>query len=301
MRGRVIVVAVTLLVTGVDAQQGRSVFRSEADLTHFAVTVTDRRGNVVPSLSVEDFEIVEDGEPQTIKYFARLTEASGPDFRAGLMLDTSESMIKDLEMSRTAAIRFLNRLPDAKDLTLVDFDTDIRVGRFSQENFPRLVERIRSTKGEGWTALYDAFVVYVDGAVSEDGHHVLVAFTDGGDSRSASKFGDVITAVRASANVMIYIVGFLENQSSQTRGEQRVRLERIADESGGRAIFPYSMKQIDEAYDRIVAEIHGQYSLGYVSSNPRRDGRWRSVKIRLRKDSRDLRVRTRSGYFAPPP
>ena len=102
-RGRLIVVAVALLVTTVDAQQGRSIFRSEADLTHFAVTVTDRRGNVVPTLSVDDFEIVEDGEPQAITYFARRTDGSGPELHVGLMLDTSESMVKDLEMSRTAA------------------------------------------------------------------------------------------------------------------------------------------------------------------------------------------------------
>jgi VWFA-related protein len=106
--------------------------------------------------------------------------------------------------------------------------------------------------------------------------------------------------VRASAHATIYVVGLLENQPSETRAEQRVRLMRIAEESGGQAVFPYSLKQIDEAYDRIVSELRGQYSLGYVSTNTNRDGRWRSVKIRVRRgDQKDLKIRTRGGYFAP--
>ncbi len=202
-------------------------------------------------------------------------------------------------MSRTAAIKFLNRLPDAKDLTLVNFDTEVRVGRFSQDDFPLLVERIRSRKGEGWTALYDAFALYLAGAADNQGRTVLVAFTDGGDSRSKLDFGDVIEYVRAS-NATIYAVGFLEHQSASLKHEQQIRLSRIAEESGGLAIFPYSMKQIESAYDKILAEIRAQYSLGYISTNAARDGRWRKVKIRvLRPDLKDVRVRTRSGYFAP--
>ena len=95
-------------------------------------------------------------------------------------------------------------------------------------------------------------------------------------------------------------MGFLQNQSPSTRGEQQIRLSRIAEESGGLAVFPYSMKQIDAAYDKILSEIRGQYSLGYVSTNTSRDGRWRRVRIRvLRPDLKDVRVRARAGYFAP--
>jgi len=299
---RGVVVAVGLMASLVvsHAQQPQTVFRAEADLTHFGVSVTDRRGSIVTGLTAEDFEVIEDGRPQTIRFFAQGTDETAPELHAGLMLDTSESMIEDLDLSRTAAIKFLNRLPEARDLTLVDFDSQVRVGRFAQDDFPRLVERIRSRKGEGMTALYDAFILYLDGAAGNQGRSVLVALTDGGDSRSTTDFGDVLEMVRASSNVTIYVVGLLEHQSSQSRGEQRVRLTRIADESGGQAIFPYSMKEVDAAYDRIVSELRGQYSLGYVSTNTRNDGRWRSVKIRVRRpDLKDVRIRTRGGYFAP--
>jgi Ca-activated chloride channel family protein len=282
------------------AAAAQQIFRSEADLTHFGVTVVDRRGESVPHLTADDFEILEDGKPQVIRYFARGVDGSAPDLHAGIMLDTSESMAADRDLSHSAAIKFLNRLPEAKDLTLLDFDTEIRLGRFSQDDFPRLVERIRSRKAEGYTALYDAFFVYLDRSVAVDGRSVLVALTDGGDSRSTTSFAAIVDTVRASTNVTIYVIGFVENQSPSMRLEQQVRLSRIAEESGGIAIFPYSMKQIESAYDRIATELRSQYSLGYVSTNTRRDGRWRKVKIRIRRpELKDLRVRTREGYFGP--
>jgi Ca-activated chloride channel homolog len=298
---RAVLVSLGLIASLVAAHAQRpQVFRAETDLTHFGVTVTDRRGAIVSGLTAGDFEVVEDGRAQTIRFFAQGTDETAPELHAGLMLDTSESMIEDLDLSRTAAIKFLNRLPEARDLTLVDFDSQVRVGRFSQDDFPRLVERIRSRKGEGMTALYDAFVLYLDGATGNPGRSVLVAFTDGGDSRSTTDFGDVVDMVRASSNVTIYVVGLLEHQSPQTRSEQRLRLTRIADESGGQAIFPISMKEVDAAYDRIVNELRAQYSLGYLSTNTRSDGRWRSVKIKVtRPDLKDARIRTRGGYFAP--
>ncbi|HEX5110625.1 MAG TPA: VWA domain-containing protein [Vicinamibacterales bacterium] len=298
---RAVLVTLGLIASLVATHAQRpQVFRAETDLTHFGVTVTDRRGSVVSGLTADDFEVVEDGSQQTIRFFAQGTDQKAPELHAGLMLDTSESMIDDLDLSRTAAIKFLNRLPEARDLTLVDFDSQVRVGRFSQDDFPRLVERIRSRKGEGMTALYDAFILYLDGATENPGRSVLVAFTDGGDSRSRTDFGDVVDMVRASSNVTIYVVGLLEHQSPQARNEQRLRLTRIADESGGQAIFPNSMKEVEAAYDRIVNELRAQYSLGYVSTNTRNDGRWRNVKIKVtRDDLKDVRVRTRGGYFAP--
>ena len=170
------------------AQQPRSVFRAATDLVWFGVTVTDKRGNVVNGLTKEDFEVVEEDQKQVVSQFASGAEVADLDLHAGLMFDTSESMTGDIDVSRTAAIKFLNRLPDAKDLTLVDFDTEVRIGRFSQDDFPRLVERIRTRKSEGWTALYDAFGIYLAGAAENAGRTVLVAFTDGGDSRSKHRF-----------------------------------------------------------------------------------------------------------------
>jgi Ca-activated chloride channel family protein len=276
------------------------VFRAETDLVSFGVTVTDRRGGFITDLTADDFEILEEGRSQTLKYFARgdSTDAA-PVMHVGLLFDTSGSMLQDIQMARTAAIRFLNTLREAKDITLVDFDTEVRVARYGQQDFPRLVERIRSRKPDGLTAMYDALGLYLDGADRDDGRTVLVVFTDGGDTRSTLRFSDALTLIRAS-DVTIYAVGFLEHQRGGDRNQQRLQLSQMAAESGGEAFFPFSMKQIDEAYDKILTQIRAQYSLGYLSSNQAQDGSWRKVEIKVRRpDLKDLRVQTRKGYFAP--
>ena len=131
----------------------------------------------------------------------------------GLMLDTSGSMEADLKLARSAAIKFLNLLPEAEDITLVDFDTEVRVTRYPQRDFARLVERIRQRKPDGWTALYDALGDYLDGAGQQDGRKVLVMYTDGGDTRSALSFSETLTLLKAS-QVTVYAVGLVENTGS---------------------------------------------------------------------------------------
>jgi Ca-activated chloride channel homolog len=294
-------VIATILATSLahlGAQQ--ATFRAGTELVSVTATVTDRRGQYLTDLMREDFEILEDGKPQTLQQFARGEDLeTGPELHIGLLFDTSGSMGADIALSRSAAVRFLNTLPEAKDITLVDFDTEVRVAKYGQQDFPRLVERIRSRKPSGFTAMYDALGVYLDGASSMQGRKILVIFTDGGDTNSAIRFGDVITLVRAS-DVTVYSVGFLANQPGSVRTEQRMRLTQIAGESGGEAFFPSEMKQIEQAYDRILAQIRAQYTIGYISTNTATDGSWRKVEIKLRRpNARDLRVQTRRGYFAP--
>ena len=153
--------------------------------------------------------------------------------------------------------------------------------KFSQQDFPRLVERIRSRKPEGFTAMYDALGVYLDGAADLMGRKILVVFTDGGDTRSAIRFGDVMTLVRAS-DVTVYAVGFLEQPAEQrSRSDQRLRLTQMATESGGEAFFPSTMKEIEEAYDKIVSQIrvavHARVHLDEHRHRWHAGGRWRSA------------------------
>ena len=292
------VVAVLSLISITSAQQ--PTFRAGTELVTFGVTVTDRQGALVTDLTADDFEIVEDGAPQALKYFVRGdATAAAPAMHVGLLFDSSGSMAGDIQLARSAAIRFLNTLREAEDITLVDFDTEVRVSKYGQQDFPRLVERIRSRTPEGFTAMYDALGLYLEGADRDDGRKVLVLFTDGGDTRSTLSFSDAMTLVRAS-DATIYAIGFLENQRPGTRSQQRLRLTQIATESGGEAFFPLSMKQIDTAYDRIVSQVRAQYTIGYVSSATEHDGRWRKVEIALRRpDLKDVRIQARKGYFAP--
>jgi Ca-activated chloride channel family protein len=278
----------------------RPTFRAGTDVVSLGVTISDRRANFITDLTQDEIEILEDGKTQTIEYFAKgdATDAA-PELHIGLLFDTSGSMGADIALSRSAAVRFLNTLPDAEDITLVDFDTEVRVAKYGQQDFPRLVERIRARKPGGFTAMYDALGVYLDGASNVRGRKILVIFTDGGDTTSAIRYGDVMTLIRAS-DVTVYSIGFLANQPSAVRGEQRLRLTQLAGESGGEAFFPSEMKQIEQAYEKILAQIRAQYSVGYVSTNPTTDGSWRKVEIKVRRpNAKGLRVQSRKGYFAP--
>ncbi len=276
------------------------VFRATTDLVTIGVTVSGRNGQAVPGLSRDDFEVREDGVVQPLSYLATGdSQESAPPLHLGLMFDTSGSMSDDIQLARSAAIKFLNTLTQAVDITLVDFDTEVRAGRFTQADFPRLVERIRNRKPQGFTAMYDALGVYLDASAADDGRTILVIFTDGGDTRSSIPFGEALTLLRAS-DVTVYSIGFLARQSFGSRGDGRARLTQLADESGGEAFFPTSMAQIEEAFARIASQVRSQYTLGYTSTNTARDGRWRKLEVRVRRpDVRSPTIRARRGYFAP--
>jgi Ca-activated chloride channel family protein len=217
----------------------------------------------------------------------------------GLLLDVSESMGEDIRFTRTAAIKFLNTLVDAVDITVVDFDTEVRAARYGQNEFARLIERIRLQKTNGMTALYDAIGVYLDGASGQDGRKIMLLYTDGGDTGSSLRLGELIDLLKAS-DVTVYAIGELEHQSSFARDRARAILQSISETTGGQAFFPSSVKDLDQMYSKVLAEIRAQYMMGYLSTNDRADGAWRKVELRItRKDGRDLRIRSRKGYFAP--
>ena len=279
------------------------IFRTGVDVVNFGVTVLDENDNLVPSLKADDFKVYEDGVLQSINYFSeglRGDETEVP-LHLGLLFDTSVSMEQDAWFAKTAAIKFLNSLTQANDVTLVEFDDEVKVGRYEPVDFPRLVERIRNQETDGLTSLYDALGVYLDGAFLQDGRKVLLLYTDGEDTRSRMKLGETVDLVKAS-DVTVYAIGFQKHLRASDRMIQRMRLRRIVEETGGICFFPYSAEELDEIYDQIEREITGSYSIGYTSTDEQTDGSWRKVEIRLneeRLELNDLRIRARKGYFAP--
>lgn len=271
------------------------IFRSEVDLATFAVTAVDKKGNIVTDLTRDDFEIIEDGKRQSLQFFARGDGAASPPMHVGLMIDASGSMDRDMKLAQGAAIKFLNTLPEAEDITLVDFDTQVRITRYPQRDFPRLVERIRQRKPDGETALYDALGTYLDGADRQQGRKVMVMYTDGGDTRSALSLSEVLDLLKAS-QVTVYAIGLVENTGS-AREQLKMTLRQLVESTGGQAFFPSAMKDVESAYGDVLAEIKGQYHLGYLSTNTATDGAWRKVEIKVKR--KDVRLRSRKGYFGP--
>jgi VWFA-related protein len=276
-------------------------FRTGVDLVNMSVTVVDRKGQLVNGLKADDFEVFEDGLRQTVRYFAAGdgSDQTRPEMHLGLLLDVSESMGDDIRFTRTAAIKFLNTLIDAVDVTVVDFDTEVRAARYGQSEFARLIERIRQQKTTGMTALYDAIGVYLDGASSQAGRKIMLLYTDGGDTRSSLRMNELIDLLKAS-DVTVYVIGALEHQSAAAKERARPTLSEIAATTGGQAFFPTSVKELDQMYEKVLAEIRAQYTIGYLSTNQKSDGVWRKIEIKMAsKDRRSLRLRSRKGYFAP--
>ena len=272
------------------------VIRAGVDLVRLDIVVTDKRGVIVSGLTADDFEVVENGKRQTVSVFAGDGDEKSSDLHVGVLLDLSSSMASLFPLLRDTTLEVLNRLPEAIDYTLVEVGNDARTSHFARAEFGALVERIRRLRRNesASTALWDGLRSFLVEAADRPGRHVLIAFTDGSDTASMATFEQVVRAVRGSG-VTVFAVDFSGVRSST----QGLRLRRISDQTGGLTMFPYGRKQIDEVHRRIVSEVRSRYSLGYVSTNPAQDGRWREVKIRLvRPEHRDLDVRAKEGYYA---
>jgi VWFA-related protein len=295
-------VAVVFLAAGPLRAQ---TFTARVDLVHLPIIVTDRDGKVVTGLTADDFEVTDGGRLQPVVTFAQgpPPPEAGVPLHVGVMLDKSESMELDAKIAADAVVRFVDAMPEAADVTLVEFDASVRVSRFSQNSYERLFTRVRERPRAGGqaTALYDAMGRYVDSATDREGLHVLLVYTDGGDSGRGLNAADVQRRLR-QGNVLVYGIVYLENQVPSERARQRAISTQLARESGGEAFFPSSAGDVAAIYERIREEMASRYTVGYVLPDDAAPGQYRRVDVRLKPSAgRNLRVRARPGYLVPEP
>lgn len=176
----------------------------------FGATVVDHKSELIRDLAPGDFEVLEDGKSQTLRFYAAGDGAAAPVLHLGFLLDASGSMVSDMKLAQSAAIKVLNLLPEYQDITLVDFDTQVRFTRYPQRDFPRLVEGTRQRKPDGWTALDDTLGTYLDGVDQDEGRCTLVMYLDDADSRSVLKLDETLTLLKASP-VTVYAIGLVEH------------------------------------------------------------------------------------------
>lgn len=299
---------VLLAVSGqpVSAADTPPVFTSALDLVKVTVTVRDAKGALVTDLKREDFVITEDGTAQALELFAHAGDPEGDDAREkaltldlGLLMDTSSSMAPVLKLTQQAAIRFLDGVPRARDLITLFFDRDIRISRYDSEHQQGLFERILATRGADRTALYDAVAVYLARSEDSTGRRVAVIFSDGDDTASNVRFAELVDMVRASP-VTIYVIGFQAGSPTNIRTmTASAVLRKLADVTGGHAYFPSNYRDLPAIYERILEDLGAQYVLGFESTNKTSDGKFRKLKVTVKRP--DLRVVHREGYFAPEP
>jgi Ca-activated chloride channel family protein len=280
------------------------VFEGGLDLVKVTVTVRNEKGALVSDLKPEDFILTEDGRPQTLDLFARAADPETEDEREkaltldlGLLLDTSSSMEPVLRLSQQAAIRFLDSVPRSRDLLTIFFDRDIRISRYDSEHQQGLFERILSTRGADMTALYDAVTVYLTRAEESTGRKVLVIFSDGQDTASEVKLNELMEMVRSSG-VTIYSIGLQAGTPTNLRVmAASAVLRKLAEVTGGGAYFPTSYRELPGIYEHILGDLGAQYVLGFESTNKTADGKYRKIKVQVKRPG--LRIVHREGYYGP--
>lgn len=296
MRGLVWTVAggVALAAAGVVAQS--PAFRAGVAAVHLPVIVTARDGTVVRGLTARDFEVREAGRPQDVTSFAEGPPGPSVPLHLALMFDKSESMEQELAGATRLAGDLVDAVTEAVDVTLIEFDSSIRISRFDPPSYPRLFERLHQKDLGRRTALFDAFGRYIAMVRERPGQHLLVVCTDGADSSFSLGAGQVRDLVRLG-DVIVYAVGYLNEYHGSDRARQQGLLSALARETGGEAFFPTGPSDIPKITSQIRAEIDGRYTLAYTQPPAGAGERFRKIEVRLlRSDLKGARVRTRSGY-----
>jgi VWFA-related protein len=244
------------------------------------------------NLSATDLVVVEDGVKQTVESFE---EAVAP-ISIAMVVDTSGSMRRALPVAQAAARAFVTSLRPTDPLALVRFADRVVVEHEFSDRRQTTLDAIDQLQAVGGTALWDALHDSMQALRKRTGRRAIVLLSDGRDEDnpgtgpgSQHTVGDVLTLVRETDTV-VYAIGLGSNVD-------RAALQQIADLSGGSVSFPSEAAELDREYQRVLAELRRRYVVGYTSTNPRRDGAWRTVEIST--TVAGVAIRSAGGYFAP--
>jgi VWFA-related protein len=271
--------------------------RVNANLVILSTTVLDRHNALVSGLVKDDFEIYEDHVLQQIKHFSH----EDLPVTAGLVIDNSGSMAPKRADVIAAAMLFARSSNQQDQMFVVNFNEKVFYGLPAGIPFTDKLDQLQAglsdIKAIGETALYDAIAVALDHVQQGNcDKKVLILISDGGDNASKHSLAQVIEMARHSGAI-IYAIGIFDEQDGDQNPEV---LKRFAKETGGEAFFPESSKDLALICEGIARDIRNQYTLAYVPTITKHDGRYRviDVKVSSSKHGR-LSARTRAGYFVP--
>jgi Ca-activated chloride channel family protein len=283
---------------GQDApRRNAPVFGSDVEMVRLDVTVLDGDGRFVTNLKESDFELYEDGQRQPLASFVR---QELPVWLA-LLLDASISVADRMPQAQAASTRFVQALRPTDEVRVTEFNDRVAVLQDSTSDRAALSAAISKVAATGSTALYNAlYVTLKDLPSAEDSaqlrRRVVVLVSDGEDTSSLVWEEQVLELVRRR-EATIHVIALNRETDASNRSARLLRL--LAAESGGEVHHPGSIRELDAVYSRISEELRSQYTIGYVSSNPVSDARWRRIELRV-KGRKDLQVRHRTGYYAIP-
>jgi len=282
--------------------------------------VKDKRGGLIPNLTKNDFQVSEDGKPQTIKYFA--AESNLP-LTLGILIDASGSQQRVLDMEKEVGGDFLSQILREKDLAFViSFDVNVDLLQDFTSSVHSLKAALNSAKintggGAGTipglgggpvpsstiprgTLLYDAiYLAAHDELAQQVGRKAMIILTDGEDQGSQLKIQDAVEAAQKSDSIVYVLLcadrGFYGFGGYSGEGQ----MKKLTQETGGRVIeVGNKMDKLKQAFDQVAEELRSQYNVGYTPTNAALDGTFRKVEIHA--NNKDYKIQARTGYYATP-
>jgi len=288
------------------------------NLVDVLFTVLNRRNKLVPDLQKQDFKVFDEKLPQEIRYFSKQTDLP---LRIGMLVDTSNSIRDRIKFEQDASINFLfSVLRHGRDEAFVmTFDDEPQVVQAFTSDAGLLRDQILQTRAGGGTAVYDAIYEACQNDLSHPPRppgdqpdvvrRVMILISDGDDNLSNHTRSEAIEMAQRTS-VVIYTISTSTQwiQLSQTNPEKLANrkshltegdkiLQDLADETGGRAFFPYHVDDLDQSFQDIGDELRNQYSIAYIPTNYVLDGRYHRIRIEV-PDHKGYQVRARRGYFA---
>jgi VWFA-related protein len=300
------------------ADRSAETLKVNVDVVQLFFNVKDKKGGLIPNLTKTDFDLSEDGKPQTIKYF---TAESDLPLTLGILIDSSGSQQRVLPMEKEVGANFLREILRPKDEAFViSFDVDVNLLQDFTNSDHALRAALNSATinaptsscgipGMGGgplpcsatpqgTLLYDAvYLASHDELAKEVGRKAMILLTDGEDQGSKLKLRDAVEAAQKSDSI-VYVLLIADRAAYGFGGYSGdSEMKKMTEQTGGRVIeVGNNQDKLKKAFDQIAAELRSQYNIGYVPTNSTKDGTFRKVEVRPHE--KDYRVQARAGYYA---
>jgi len=282
----------------IERERGKYTLRTDAYEVRLNATVLDGSGRSIQTLDKDAFRVYEDGVPQAIASFRH----EDLPVSLGVLIDSSGSMYDKRVAVEQASLDLIKLSNPADEAFVVDFSWEAFIDQDFTSDIGKLQQGLSFIKSSGGTAIYDALVASADYLTKNAKHpkQVLLIITDGEDNASSATLEQAIRRIQDLDGPVIYCVGLLfgsDTDKGEARHAKRV-LEALAEQTGGAAYFPRSVKEVDAIAAEVAQDIRTQYTIAYHSTKSPTLGGYRQVHVEAKgKGTGRLSVRTRSGYF----
>lgn len=273
----------------------------DVDLVVINVTVTDPMNRLVTGLEKDHFQLTEDKQDQVITQFG----AEDAPLSLGIVFDASGSMGHKMNKAREAVAQFFKTSNPEDEFFLVQFNNRPHLMSGFTRNVEEIQNRLTFMRSKGRTALLDAIYLAINTMKeASNAKKALLVISDGGDNSSRYSAREIKRLVR-EADVQIYAIGIFEPVSGRSRTSEELNgpglLTAIAEQTGGRQFPVENLSELPDVAAKIGMELRNQYVIGYVPTNQEKDGKWRRVRVSIKKIRGMPRLRShyRLGYYSP--